>query len=182
MCLSNECLSASRCTFRLLSAVVFATLLSACAGVSRTDGPAQVEDRSSMPPPARPNEPQITAYIPPTQPRAARPAPKRAVAVLTRRAEDQRSQGDLDGAIVSLERALRIAPEDAALWHRLAKVRQAQSRHDLVVQLAAKSNSLAAPGDQALRSSNWQLIAEARRALGDDAGARSAQARADSLR
>ena len=182
MYLSDERPSARRCTFRLLSGVVLVTLLSACAGVSRMDGPAQVEDRTSTPRAAQPSEPQITAYIPPTPPHAARPAPKRAVAVLTRRAEDQRRQGDLDGAIVSLERALRISPEDAALWHRLAQVRQAQSRHDLVVQLAAKSNSLAAPGDRTLRSDNWQLIAEARRALGDAAGARSAQARADSLR
>jgi cytochrome c-type biogenesis protein CcmH/NrfG len=182
MYLSDERLPTGQCAYRVLGAVVFVTLLSACAGISRTEGPAQVEDRSSAPPPAQPSEPQITAYIPPAQAHAARPAPKRAVAVLTRRAEDQRSQGDLDGATVSLERALRIAPEDAVLWHRLAQVRQAQSRHDLVVQLAAKSNSLAAPGDRALRSDNWQLIAEARRALGDAAGARSAQARADSLR
>ncbi len=182
MYLSDERLSARQCTSRLLGGVVLVTLLSACAGVNRTDGPAQVEDRSSTPRPAQPNEPQITAYIPPAQPQTARPAPKRAVAVLTRRAEDQRRQGDLDGAIVSLERALRISPDDAALWHRLAQVRQAQGRHDLVVQLAAKSNSLAGPGDRTLRSDNWQLIAAARRALGDAAGARSAQTRADSLR
>ena len=75
MYLSDKRLSAGRCALRLLGLVLFAGLLSACAGVSRTQGPAQVEDRTSMPPSAQPNEPQITAYIPPTQPRSARPAP-----------------------------------------------------------------------------------------------------------
>lgn len=98
-----------------------------------------------------------------------------------RRAEDQRNVGELDGAIVSLERALRISPDDAVLWHELAEVRMAQQKHHLVVQLAAKSNALANPRDVPLRSANWRLIAKARRAQGDISGARDAQRRADSL-
>jgi predicted Zn-dependent protease len=167
---------------RLLPAVFLAVLLSACGGLSRMDRPAEVEERGDLRPPAADSETQIAAYTPPAQPRYARPEPKRAVAVLMRRSEDQRLEGDLDGATVSLERALRIAPEDAVLWHELAQVRMAQQRHDLVVQLAAKSNALADPADSALRGSNWRLIAQARRALGDAAGAREAERRAASLR
>lgn len=126
-------------------------------------------------------EAQIAAYTPPAQPVVARPEPKRAVSVLTKRATDQQKSGDLDGATVSLERALRIAPDDAVLWHRLAGVRSAQGQHGLVVQLAAKSNALALPGDASLRGSNWRLIAEARRAMGDESGAREAQRQANSL-
>ena len=124
---------------------------------------------------------QIAAYTPPAQPQIARPQPKRAVTVLMRRADDQRNNGDLDGASASLERALRIAPEDAVLWHELAEVRMAQQQHYRVVQLAAKSNALASPHDAALRSSNWRLIAKARRAQGDVSGARDAERRASSL-
>jgi predicted Zn-dependent protease len=99
-----------------------------------------------------------------------------------RRAEDQRRNGELDAATVSLERALRITPDDALLWQRLAGVRLAQQRHDLVLQLAAKSNALAKADDRGLRSENWRLIAQSRRALGDGSGAREAERQAAALR
>lgn len=158
--------------------------LSACGGMSRTDPPAAVEERGAVPVPAEASGSgvQIAAYTPPAQPRHVRPEPKRAVTLLMQRADGQRRAGDLDAATVSLERALRIAPEDPLLWHELAGVRLAQQRYDLVVQLAAKSNALAGPDDDALRSSNWRLIAQSRRALGDAAGARDAEHRAGSSR
>lgn len=167
---------------RALPLGILTLVLSACGGTARTDRPATVEERGAAPTAAEGSAAQVAAYTPPAQPRYARPEPKRAVGVLMRRADDQRREGDLDGATVSLERALRIAPEDAVLWHELAEVRLAQQRHDLVVQLAAKSNALASPDDGALRSSNWRLIAQARRALGDAAGARDAERRAASLK
>jgi len=125
--------------------------------------------------------PQIAAYTPPAAPQYARPQPSRAVEVLKDRAADQQRQGDHAAATASLERALRIAPDDAVLWHRLADVRLAQQRYDLVAQLAAKSNSLAPAADTALQRANWSMIAEAREALGDAAGAREARRRADTF-
>jgi tetratricopeptide (TPR) repeat protein len=169
-----------------------ALVLSACGGTGRSDRPAEVVEgavvpsQTSRPPPAgrspsaSGSETQIAAYRPPAQPSYARPEPKRAVAALMRRADDQRASGDLDAATVSLERALRIAPEEPTLWHKLAEVRNAQQRPELVVQLAAKSNALANPQDRQLRSDNWRLIAGARRALGDNEGAREAERRAAS--
>jgi hypothetical protein len=175
--------------FALLGIVVL--VLSACAGTGRSDRPAEVVEGAVVPSqPARPapgqtpsvtaSDTQIAAYRPPVQPSYARPEPKRAVAALMRRAEDQRASGELDAATVSLERALRIAPEEPILWHRLAEVRDAQRRPDLVVQLAAKSNALANPEDRQLRRDNWRLIAGARHALGDQDGAREAERRAAS--
>lgn len=169
---------------RVATAAGLVLMLSACGGMSRTDTPAQVEERTTTTPPKQAeagSDVQIAAYTPPAQPQIARPQPKRAVTVLMRRADDQRNNGDLDGASASLERALRIAPEDAVLWHELAEVRMAQQQHYRVVQLAAKSNALASPHDAALRSSNWRLIAKARRAKGDVSGARDAERRASSL-
>lgn len=157
-------------------------MLSACGGMSRSDRPAGVEERTAVPPQTESgSDVQIAAYTPPAQPQIVRAQPKRAVTVLMQRADEQRDNGDLDGATVSLERALRISPEDAVLWHELAEVRMAQQQHHLVVQLAAKSNALASPQDAGLRSSNWRLIAKARRAQGDVSGARDAERRADSL-
>jgi cytochrome c-type biogenesis protein CcmH/NrfG len=165
-------------------AVLLMTLvLAGCGGLPRSERPAQVEDRGVVPPPSSTaRTPQIAAYTPPAQPRIARPEPNRAVAVLMRRADDQRNGGDLDGAAASLERALRIAPEDAVLWHRLAELRMGQGNYASANQLAAKSNALASPADQALRSANWTLIARARRAMGDVDGARTAERRAGELR
>ena len=170
---------------------IAALLLSACGGTGRSDRPAEVVEGGQVPSqPARPapgqspsvtgSDTQIAAYRPPVEPSYARPEPKRAVAALMRRAEDQRASGELDAATVSLERALRIAPEEPILWHRLAEVRDAQHRPDLVVQLAAKSNALANPEDRQLRRDNWRLIAGARHALGDQDGAREAERRAAS--
>lgn len=169
-----------------LAAAVFlaAGLLHGCGSVPRSGTAAQVEDRTGAPRPAQGTRPvpDIAAYTPPATQRAVRAEPQRAVGVLMRRAEDQRRAGDLDAATVSLERALRIAPEDAVLWHELARLRMEQRRHTLVPELAAKSNALAAPGDTSLRRSNWDLIAAARRALGDAAGARAAEREAAALR
>ena len=172
-----------RCA-RLLATAMLAGMLAACGGMSRSDRPATVEERTEVPDRVAQDtesDVQIAAYTPPAQAGYARPQPKRAVAVLTKRAQDQRSSGDLDGATASLERALRISPDDAVLWHELARVRMAQQKHHLVVQMAAKSNALANPQDVSLRSANWRLIASARRAQGDASGARDAQRRADSL-
>jgi tetratricopeptide (TPR) repeat protein len=153
--------------------------LGGCGGFSRTDRPASVEERGQVPPPAASSRgPQIAAYTPPAAPQYSRPEPNRAVAVLVRRADDQRRAGDLEAAAASLERALRISPEDADLWHRLAEVRLGQGDYPMVSQLAAKSNALSSPADGALRSANWRLIARARRAMGDTDGARSAEIRA----
>lgn len=153
--------------------------LAACGGMPRNERPAQVESRGAEPVP-RPEQrtPQIAAYTPPAMPTYARPAPNRAVEMLSARADDQRRSGDLVGASASLERALRIAPDDALLWNRLARVRLDQGRYDLVAQLAAKSNSLADPADTDLRRANWTLIATARDAQGDPVGAREARRRA----
>lgn len=144
------------------------------------------DDYRSAPPapvaqPGPPGEAEVTPYQPPTTPQAARPEPNRAVQVLLRRAEDQQQAGDLTAAAVSLERALRIEPHNAFLWSRLAHVREAQGQFGLAEDLAQKSNSMAAY-DAALKQDNWSLIARARHAVGDTAGARAAESQAQRVR
>jgi len=84
---------------------------------------------------------------------------------LLTQAEQQRAEGLPESAANSLERALRIEPENAMLWSRLADVRYAQDDFQQAVQLAAKSNILAASNQQ-LRRQNWYLIANAYQAMG----------------
>jgi len=81
--------------------------------------------------------------------------------------------GRLSNAAASLERALRIEPRNPRLWQELARVRLKQGDYAQAENVARRSNSWAG-GDAALRAENWRLIAQAREARGDAAGARAA--------
>jgi Flp pilus assembly protein TadD len=97
-----------------------------------------------------------------------------AVDTLAVRAEQQRQTGDYGGAAATLERALRIQPQEAYLWNRLARVRLEQGLGSQAGNLAARSNALA--GDQAkLKQNNWEVIATVRRQSGDVQGALEAE-------
>ncbi|MGW8183786.1 MAG: tetratricopeptide repeat protein, partial [Burkholderiales bacterium] len=69
--------------------------------------------------------------------------------------------------------ALRLEPRNPRLWQELARVRLKQGEYAQAESLAARSNSWAG-GDRQLRAENWRLIAQAREARGDAAGARAA--------
>lgn len=103
-----------------------------------------------------------------------------AASSLLEKAENQRRSGDLDGAASTLERAVRIDSRHPLPWNRLAQVRLQQQNYTLAAELASKSNALAG-SDKSLKRSNYLIIADAKRASGDVAGARVAQSRADSL-
>lgn len=98
-------------------------------------------------------------------PRAAEqpsaPASSPAVVALLSGAERQRAGGELDAAVATLERALRIEPRNALLWHRLALIRFEQRRYALAADLAARSNSLP-HANSSLREANRSLIRRAR--------------------
>ncbi len=89
----------------------------------------------------------------------------RAVSTLLAKVELQESQAHWERAAALLERALRIEPRNAQLWHRLAKVRLQQGRYAMAESLAQKSNALA-KDDEALKRRNTELIEIARRAVG----------------
>lgn len=145
-------------------------MLGACATsreVIPSQEPATVEDRvvidgDVLP---LPDEPAIGAEpLPPSQ--SISPVVQR----LLSSADQQSRAGDLDGAANSLERALRIEPRNAILWNRLADVRFNQTNWQQAIQLAAKSNTLAA-NDGGLRRQNWYLMATAYDQLGDQVAA-----------
>lgn len=76
-------------------------------------------------------------------------------------------------AAASLERALRIEPRNARLWHKLAQVRVQEEEYRQAESLALRSNRFAG-NDNLLRSANWKLIAECRKELGNAVGAQKA--------
>ena len=93
-----------------------------------------------------------------------------------REAEEARQYGR---AAAALERALKVDARDPRLWHRLAAVRFRQGRHAEAEALALRSLSLRRAGRD-LDTRNWRIIATARRAQGDEEGAREALRRANS--
>lgn len=111
-----------------------------------------------------------------------RPSPQtsKAALALLAKARQAANEGQLSVAEAQLERALRIEPQNAVLWHYMAKLRLHQGQISQAAGLAAKSNSLD-QGDPQLQADNWRIIAHARYQKGDKAGAQDAQRRAEQL-
>lgn len=103
-----------------------------------------------------------------------------AIDMLTEEADNQQSEGDLDGAITTLERALRIEPRNPHLWNRLARIRMLQQQFKQASDLAQRSNALTEKGAP-IRHDNWRIIADVRRMERDFSGAREADQRAATL-
>jgi tetratricopeptide (TPR) repeat protein len=101
-----------------------------------------------------------------------------AVLSLVDNARADAGSGRHANAAATLERALRIEPRNPRLWQELARVRFGQGDYAQAEALAARSNSFAG-SDARLRASNWRLIADARRARGDERGADEALRRAE---
>lgn len=119
------------------------------------------------------------AGAPSDLPGAAEPPPlppasgNRAVIALLDRAQRDAGAGRADAAGATLERALRIEPRNARLWHELAQLRLAQGQYAQAVALAQKSNSFAGT-QRRLQALNWQVIGQARIAQGDAEGGQKA--------
>jgi tetratricopeptide (TPR) repeat protein len=100
-----------------------------------------------------------------------------AVVALLDSASDYVGTGELDKAAAALERALRIEPRNASIWHDLGQIRLHQGQYQQAESLATKSNSLAGDNNT-LKARNWRLIAVSRQAVGDQIGADAAEAQA----
>lgn len=105
----------------------------------------------------------------------------RAVAELWERAEQARRDGDYEGAVMELERAVRLAPGDPVLWSRMAELYLQGGDQAVAENLAVKSNALA-EDNRLLRYRNWLIISEARDRRDDEEGAERARAEAERIR
>ena len=104
-----------------------------------------------------------------------------AVLALLEQARFETDGGRATGAVATLERALRIEPRNPQLWLELARHHLAQGDSMQAEQLAQRANGLAG-SDKNMRAAGWQLIARARQARGDAAGAEQAEAKVRELR
>ena len=90
------------------------------------------------------------------------------------------NSGNISRAESLLERALRIEPRNAVLWHYMAKMKLHQGRYNKAIGMAAKSNSMV-KNDKKLLADNWRIIAHAENWLGHMDKSQRAQDRADQL-
>jgi len=164
---------------RLLAITSIVILLTGCGSLG-TQTPAPVEEPGQADNP----EQRITvAPVPATRispPKIAASQPPQTGSALSKlrlAALSEHRSGNYTRAAATLERALRIAPRDAKLWQQLASVRLRQKKWRLAINMAAKSNALA--GDRPpLQRTNWLIMAEAYRALGQTSKAKEAMQRA----
>ena len=103
-----------------------------------------------------------------------------AVVALLTEADKNKASGDLDAAVVSTERALRIDSRNPTLTYKLAQLRIKQNKPQLAEELAGKA-ALLAGNNLDLKRKSWLLIAEARRQQQNYPGAKEAKTKADSF-
>lgn len=174
----------------LLPALIAAAALSACAlfrpppAQPVPAGPGQTAAGSAQPPPPGAPAPAPLTAEPPPQPSAPSPAKQfhlgAAAGALVTQAHQQAGSGDTAQAAATLERALRIEPDNPLVWIELGRVRLAENNPAQADAMGRKALALAT-GDAAAQSSAWRLIADALRARGNNGDAADADRRAASL-
>jgi predicted Zn-dependent protease len=141
-----------------------------CGGSYRDDPAPVISDGSSA---------VVQAYRAPQQ-MDIKPTYSTPVESLLTESRKLQGEGNLGGAVASIERALRIEPRNAYLWNRLAHLRMEQGQGKRAAELAAKSTSLAG-ADARLKIENYRMIAKIKRDAGDYDGATRAEYKATQL-
>ena len=126
--------------------------------------------------------------VEPSPPQAEPPQPARtreytlgaASKALVSQAESQSASGNYAVAAGTVERALRIEPDNPLLWIEMAKIRLAENNYLQAENLARKGLSRAT-GDARAQASAWKIVADAYRGRGRVAEARDADERASIL-
>ena len=134
---------------------------------------------------AYPAAPDIAAAAAPLPPVTAPPAARQfhmgpAATSLVAQAHRQASGGDPQLAISTLERALRVEPDNPLLWIELGEVHEAAGHFEQAGGIGHKALQLAT-GDAHAQAVSWHLIADSLKARNRNGEAAEAQHRADEL-
>src|SRR5687767_9350963 len=172
--------------FSLLAATVVA--VSACAvpqpyrapqpppPVPPTQQETPVETRPAPQPEAPIEQPE-----PPPAPVVREPVLSAASRALVGQAQSQLASKNYPVAASSIERALRIEPDNPLLWIELGKVRQAEGNYVQAENMGRKAIAMSVNAPRA-QSEAWRLVAESLRARGKNSEAREAETRANEIR
>jgi predicted Zn-dependent protease len=174
----------------LLPALLAAVSLSACtlfrAPPSQSAPPVTgaASPGSAQPRQGGPQTPTPETQVSPAPPSPPSPTKQfhlgSAANALVTQAHQQAAGGDTAQATATLERALRIEPDNPLVWIELGRVRLAENNPAQADAMGRKALALAS-GDASAQSSAWRLIADSLRARGDNGGAADADRRASSL-
>ena len=144
-------------------------LLGACAVPSPYQKPTPPPEQPSGTPPAetRPGEPPSTTEEPQPLPApvAREPTLGAASRALVSQAQTQVATKNYAIAASSIERALRIEPDNPLLWIELGHVHLAQGNAPQAEGMGRKAVALSV-GDPSAQSSAWRLIGDALRTRG----------------
>jgi len=124
-----------------------------------------------VPPPS-----QLPRERPKTPPATLSPASR----ALVGQAQAQRKKGDLPGATVALERALRIEPSNPLLWIEMGRLRMDQQNFPQAEAMGRKALAISV-GDYHTQSAAWTLIADSLEARGRNPQAQEALEKAREL-
>jgi hypothetical protein len=134
-------------------------------------GPAEIVQPVAPVVPEKPKEPEALEPLETFAPQTP------AVSSLVIAANENSQGGNLDSAVSSIERAIRIEPRNATLYYKLAVFRLKQSKPRLAEDLARKA-ALLAVNDNTLKKHSWLLIANARALQNNVVGSNKAKAEA----
>jgi predicted Zn-dependent protease len=170
--------------YPLVSLLAAASLLSACS-VFRSPASPQEPSTTQTPPGPGTAQPQP---VPPTEavptPQPPRP-PKQfklspATNALVQQAHTQAHAGAFVPAANTIERALRIEPENPLLWIELGQIRLSENNPAQANAMGHKALALAT-GDAQAQASAWRLVAESLRGLNRNDAAAEADKKANTL-
>jgi tetratricopeptide (TPR) repeat protein len=168
----------------LLPLFVAASALS-LAGCQSLMGPPVYPPKPTSPQPGTPAPEPGTP-----QPQTPTPAPTppsqptkqfrlgAAASALVKQARTQSGKGDFAGATATVERALRIEPDNPLLWIELGQVHLADGNAPQAESMGRKAIALAT-GDPSAQSASWRLVGDALRARGRTLDATEAYQRAN---
>jgi hypothetical protein len=158
---------------RLGAALTMAVLLAGCSLFAPHSpqsptpagaGPAAQSPGPSSPgapPPASPETAPVPRAVPPPRENHLSPATRS----LVTQARTLAAHGDLDGASATLDRALRIEPNNPLLWIERGRLRLAESDAHQAEGCGRKALALAS-GDRSAQAQAGRLLADALRAQG----------------
>ena len=155
------------------------SLLVAVTGCSLVGRSRNSESGSAASPPTpQGSEAAPAAPAPPAATRQYRLGS--AASSLVEQAHARAAAGDFPAATATLERALRIEPENPLAWIELGRVQLDAGNAAQADSMGHKALGLAS-GDPNAQSSAWRLISDALRVRGRNDQAAAASARADAL-
>ena len=103
-----------------------------------------------------------------------------AATALVAQAHRQAAAGDVQLAVGTIERALRIEPDNPLLWIELGEIHENAGHFGQAAGMGHKALQLAT-GDPRAQSASWHLIADSLKARGRNGEAAEAQRRAEEL-